>query len=59
MKPIKMRLINTSIGAFICILYRYEERLFQEMCALCINIERDIHYHNIINRLCKKVSLCY
>ena len=33
------------IGAFIYILYRYEERLFQEMCALYINIETDIYIY--------------
>jgi len=47
MKPSEIILINTSIGAFICILYRYEERLFQEMCALYINIETDIYLYVI------------
>ena len=35
-----MILINTIIGAFICTLYRYEERLFQEMCTLYIDIKQ-------------------
>ena len=48
--------INTSMCAFICILYRYEERLIQEICALYINIERDIHYHN--DYCIKLVNLC-
>jgi len=57
MKPRERILINT-IGAFICICYRCEERLFQEMCTLYINIKTDIHYHNDISRLyCIKAKL--
>jgi len=32
-----MIFIDTSIGAFICTLYCYEKRLFEEMCPLYIN----------------------
>ena len=59
MKPRKMILIDTSIGAFICILYCYEERLFHEISTLYIDIKTDIHYHNDINRLyCIKKLVC-
>jgi len=38
------------IGAFVCILYRYEECLFQEMCTLNIDIKTNIHRLYCIKR---------